>query len=110
MAGSGGGLKTASADTHIRIGALFPNAALQHDHSQRHGGADKEPPEKNFQGRPHRESSKLHPTAETAVLNRFRHMRWLNLIRAREIGYGSRHTYYAPMGSSRQSEFGQCLV
>jgi len=37
-------------------------------------------------------------------------MQRLNLIRAREIGNGSRHSHNAPMGPSRQSKFGQRIL
>ena len=36
-------------------------------------------------------------------------MQRLNRVRAREIGNGSRHPHNTPMGSRRQSEFGQRL-
>jgi hypothetical protein len=87
----------------------FPNAALQHDHSQGHGGADNKPPEKHFERRPHKRTSKLHSTVKTTVLNRFRYMQRFNFIRAREIGNGSRYADNAPMSAGRQAQFGQRL-
>lgn len=58
------------------------DAALQHEHRECHRGPYDEPPHKNFYCRQH-DLSHLNRPIERPILNSFRDMNGLNLIRVR---------------------------
>lgn len=74
------------------------DATLQHQHREGHRGPYDEPPHKDFYCRQH-DLSHLNRPIKRPILNSFRDMNGLNLIRVRQISNGPRDTQNPSVGA-----------